>query len=383
MLIALLQISWTDIEYSQEELERAVHVFPVHLRVLVACTLFLVCISLIFLFIVFTSRIRKTKREWWKVRLLEIYSPVFNELLFSNMDLSNEGKVKDCFSKKDLIKKESRKILSDALIHMHSNFSGDISKRLETLYRTLGFHEDQLALLHDKQWHMVAKGMRNLALMNIKESCGYVRPFLSHPNEIVRYEARVVLMKLSESDHLSFLDEESSWLSDWDQANIYAMMLRIPDIVVPDFSRWLDSSNPSVVDFSIYMIGRFNQLQSIPRLLNLMENADDHKKILILRAIRACNAGLAEEKIIESYEQEKAEVRSEMLVTLQQIATERSGVFLIGLLRRPADSIQTYIQATKCLLTLGEGGVSAIERIIVTQDQRVATAVRHAMDSRI
>lgn len=379
----LLQISWTDIQYSQEELERSVHVFPLHLRVLVACTLFLICISLVFLFIIMTSRIRKTKKEWRKKRLLEKYSPVFTEWLYSDEDAGNEKDIPDQFDRKDLASMESRNVLSDALMHMHSSFTGEISARLELLYRKLGFHHDQLALLKTREWHLIAKGMRNLALMNIKESCEAVRPFLSHSNEIVRYEARVVLMKLSERDHLSFLDDETAWLSEWDQANIYAMMLRISDIEVPDFTRWLDSDNPSVVDFSIYMIGRFNQLQSIPRLLDLMDTSDDHRKTLILRAIRSCNAGETEGNLMVRYDSESTEIQKEILVTLQQIATERSAGFLIGILKRPSDSIQTYITAARCLIALGTGGTAAVSRLIESEDSRVKMAIRHAMDPRI
>ncbi|MFM7216969.1 MAG: hypothetical protein ACKO1U_03000 [Bacteroidota bacterium] len=379
----LLQIDWNYIQYSQEEFDRTVHAFPLHIRFLVALALTLLIVSLVFLGFILASRIRKTNREQKKKSLLEKYTPLFQELILGDAHLEASAEIRARFAKTDLEKPFRREVLSDSLIHMHGNFSGEIAIRIERLFRSLDFHLDLMKSLRRKEWYLIAKGMRNLALMNIREVSEDLQLFLSHKNQMVRYEARIAAMKLSEKDHLAFLDQEKTYLSDWDQANIYAMLTRIPDITIPEFSRWLDSKNPSVVNFAIYMIGRFNQLPALPSLIRMLDKADENQRILIFRTIKVCNFKDGEEALISRYSTETDAVKKEILDTLLSIASERSGPFLETLMHESDSKMDTLVKVSRCLLALGERGTKIIRELNAGKDERIKSAVLHASDPRI
>ncbi len=76
---------------------------------------------------------------------------------------------------------------------------------LNLLFVKLGLHHDSLEKTKNRRWYIAAKGMRELALMNVKESHTNLADFLNHKNDILRMEARISMMKLSAEDPLSFL----------------------------------------------------------------------------------------------------------------------------------------------------------------------------------
>lgn len=373
----LLQINWTDIQYTSEEMDRAIYAFPLHLRVLIAITLSFIAIVLILLFIILSSRIRKTKRAGRKVALQKKYQVIFSSLLY------DDDPNYTIIDAKDLVHRFDRDTLIQEIIHLHENFSGETALRLEELFRTSGLSKDSIIRLQHRRWDIKAKGLREIALMNLREAYDAVIPFISSKNEILRYEARVTVMKLSITDPLSFLDKETEWLSEWDQATIYTMLRKMPDSAIPDFSRWLNSKNSSVVAFAISMIGTYHQHKAVPQLIGLLDNVDERLRILIIKSLRQCEATVAEQKLISRFENETTAVQDEILHSFSTLGSSSAIRFLDNLLAKPQEDISQTILIIRSLLSAGPAGIAAVEHRLSQSDERLHKAINHAKDRRL
>lgn len=379
----ILQINWTDIQYTSEEMGRSVYEFPLHIRVLFAITLLLVALILSLLFVVISSRIIKTNHEIRRRRIKDKYIDIFHQILFGDEAQLEGDRIFELIDKKDLRNLFNREVILETLVHLHESFSGETVGRLEKTYQNSGLYLHSLKRLKHRRWDMKALGLRELSRMNTKSAIPQIEPFIQHSHEILRYEARVALMKLSETDHLSFLDHEKGILSDWDQANIYTMLTRMPKEAVPDFSRWFEAKNPSVVEFAISMTGAFQQTQSLPKLLRMMDEASERQRLHIIRTFVRCNNASIEQYLIERFPSETETVQNEIIQSIAQIGTSKSTDFLERILKKPQDDISQTVFILRSLLHAGDRGQLLVEELSRKGSDRMRIAVAHAKDQRL
>jgi hypothetical protein len=379
----LLQINWSDIQYNSQELGRTVYSFPLHLRVLGIITAVFLLITLLLLLTILGSRIVKTKRSLKRSDLQRAFQPALSRLLFETEKEPGETEIRQAFGEMDLKQPFIRKSLSEEIIHLHDNFTGDAAVRLESVFRTIDLHKDSLQRLKSRRWHMVARGMRELALMNIREAVADISSFLEHKNEMLRYEARITIMKLSAQDPLSFLDNEKGTLSEWDQSYIYTMLCRMPELSIPDFSRWLSSGNDSIVDFSITMIGAFRQVKSASAISAMLKTSDERRRLIIVRALRKCGATQTEQQLIERYPEETIEIRDEIVQSFATLGSGKSVAFLSGLLKKGHEEVSHTVHIVRSLLAIGPEGERAVNEAFLSGEERLRTAILHAKDVRL
>ena len=381
ILIIFLQIDWSDLQYSIEDFGRTVYSFPIHIRILIAVTLIFLLFILILLAIVLSSRIYKTGRLIKRDDLQRKYQKIFRVLLFEDRVSKNE--INNFFDPKDLLEKYNREIIMEEVIHLHVNFTGETAERLEDIYIQLNFHQDSIRKLKNKRWYIIAKGMRELALMNVKQALPLVSEFINNKNEILRMESRIAIMKLSENDPLSFLSRETTPLSGWDTANIYSMLSKMPEKLIPDFSKWLNSPNKDVVLFSIQMIGTFRQQESVEILLTLLKSENEKIRLASINALRLLNASAAENPMIEIYEKEGINVRTEILKTIEVIGSQFSIPFLEKILNQPLEDYPLIIQAVRALLALGIRGSIIVDQLYQKSGSQMQLVINHAKDKRL
>ncbi|MFN8165322.1 MAG: HEAT repeat domain-containing protein [Bacteroidia bacterium] len=381
LLSILLQVHWSDVEYTVDEMSRSVYVFPVHIRVLIGVTMLFILIILVLLGVIMGSRIYKTRRSNKAIELRQKYQPVLRELLFN--DSLTENEINKRFDQTDLTTPYHRAILLETILHLHENFTGETADRLAEIYQHLGFTDDSLLKLKSKQWYIVAKGMKELALMNIRTAYKDVAKFQNSKHEILRMESRIAMMKLSEKEPLSFLSSQTEPLTDWDIANIYTMLTRMPENMIPDFTTWLNSPNKDVINFCVQMIGRFRQHEAINTLVLLLKTQDERLKLAVIRAIKALSASGAEQNLIDMYALETIPVKNEILRTLEVIGTPQSLPLLEKVIKQPIEDYPLSIQAVRSLMALGEKGIKLVDQIFTQGGPQLQLVIRHAKDKRL
>ena len=381
LLSIIILIDFSDLQYSLDDFSRTIYSFPIHIRVLLLVSLIFLLIILILLAVVLSSRIYKTRRLIKSEKLRRKYQNIFRVLLFEERIESSN--ITNYFDTKDLSDNFNRKIIMEEIIHLHENFKGETTERLEEIFMRLNFHFDSIKKLSDKRWYIIAKGMRELALMNVKQALPNVSKFLNNKNEILRMESRIAIMKLSDHEPLSFLSRETTPLTGWDTANIYSMLTKMPEKLIPDFSKWLNSPNKDVVLFCIQMIGTYRQQGSIHIVLDLLQSENENIRIASIKALRSLNAVEAERPILNIYEKENLIIRTEILKTLEVIGSPYSAPFLEKIIQQPIEDYPLVIQAVRTLLALGDIGNSIVEQLSQKTNPQMKLVINHAKDKRL
>ncbi|HKK61670.1 MAG TPA: HEAT repeat domain-containing protein, partial [Bacteroidales bacterium] len=218
------------------------------------------------------------------------------QVLEDELNEKYQGLLVDYFFRKDIadkVEKElkriansefNRGILINQIIDMSVNMQDKEKAQLKDLYIKLGLKEDSLKKVYSKKWHENIKGFRELAFMNIREANERIIKLLNSPNRILRMEAQIALVRLSDENPYKFLDFLDQPLSVWEQITIHELLIQ-HNLSAPDFSQWLKSSNLTIVRFSLQMIARFNQTAALPGVLSLLKHDDDTVR---KEAIRTC-----------------------------------------------------------------------------------------------
>jgi hypothetical protein len=381
--MSLLQIDLYEIPNTADEWGKLFYSFPIHIRILMGVILIFCLVITVLFAVILGSRIFKTNRNGTSRYMQRKYQPVFTQLLFEDDSRLISDSFFSLFDKKDLSNSHRRSVLLEELIHLHENFTGETAIRLELIYRKLEFHKDSQMKLKSRRWYLVAKGLRELALMNIREATEPMLIFIKSKNGLLRMEARIALVKLNENDPLFFLSRETETLSAWDMANLHAMLSKLPETSIPFFATWLNSSNKSVVLFCISMIGAFKQTDAIPVLLRLLDNQDELIKQGAIKALREMNAYAAEEKLIAMYPLETSLVQNEILRSLETIASDKSLTLYDHILRQPVPDLQHSLHSVRALLSLGEKGKRILDTLNEIKSERLQLIISHASDARL
>ncbi|MCK5822190.1 MAG: HEAT repeat domain-containing protein [Bacteroidales bacterium] len=268
--------------------------------------------------------------------------------------------------------------LIDEIMQLYANLSGEISNKLRELYIDLGLDNEAVTKTQSHQWHVRAKGFRELAQMNIKTVNEEIENCLNSDNDILRMEAQLAMIRLNYEDPFSFLSKLQKPFTSWEQLHVYEMITR-HQIHVPEFSDWLNSMNDSIVIFCIRMIRAFKQSDNYKKLLPFLEHS---KKEIREEAILT----LGELRIYETldifrerYIVEDQDARVLILQAMSKMPEDSNVDFLQGILE-PSNALR--LQAAEALSRIESFGVKGIETILRRSDDDLQAVARHILDSK-
>jgi len=274
---------------------------------------------------------------------------------------------------------QKKQLLIDEIMQLYANLSGEISNRLRELYIDLGLDNESVQKTKSPQWHIRAKGFRELAQMNVKTVNDEIERCLNSPNDVLRMEAQLAMVRLNYEDPFSFLDKLDKAFTAWEQLHVYEMIQRY-QIPVPDFTRWIHSRNLSIVVFCIRMIRAFKQADSIKTILPLLTHSNpeireetivtlgDLQNIEILPVLK------------ERYNHESEDARVLIIKAMSKIPDESNIEFLRGILE-PSNELR--LEAADALARIESFGVRGIETILKRSDEDLQAVARHILDNKI
>lgn len=172
-----------------------------------------------------------------------------------------------------------RKIIINTLLKLRNEISGETADAIQKLYYQTGLIQFASSKLKNKKWDIIAEGIRELTQFEIKEVYNDVIKHVNHPKREVRLEIQRYLVKLFRFEGLEFLNVLSCRLTEWDQIRLLEIIKNIDDQQPQDFSNWLESSNNSVVSFSLKLTKTFNQYEAKNALIKLLYHSDSEIRI--------------------------------------------------------------------------------------------------------
>lgn len=315
---------------------------------------FFICLMvLVFTFIIFFS-FYKRKSEKKEKRWQEIVSVIISEVVFfENVDNSKmEVKVDE----KLLQNPAFRQYFINEIIHVKKNLFGAPVLNLKRLYEILEFDNDSLKKIHSKKWHIKAKGIQELAIMDQVQCVKEIFRLTNNSNELVRNEAQCALVNFYGFKGFRFLNIIKYPISQWQQIQLLNYLHDAKTTDSRQLKKWLGSKNESVITLSLKLAAFYNSFEVYNEVLQCLQNTNQQVKLTALKYLVKINDEDTPEHITNCYHSSERKVKLEILSLLEQIGTEMQETFLLKQLHNSDNKIK--VAAAKTLSCIHPSGVA-------------------------
>lgn len=328
---------------------------------------------IILLVLILMNRRRMEQEEKVKQYLMEKYQSLIVDYLYGSATSEEFASIAS--------DNYRRQVLIDQMIDVSVNLKGDESNRLFGLYKHLGLDRDSLARARDYRWHKKIKGFRELAHMGIQDANDIIRKALNSSNEILRMEAQIALVRLSNNDHFGFLSQMKRPFSLWEQITLHDLILQ-HNIPVPEFKKWLTVSNDSVVLFALRMIREFKQTDAEEGITDSLVHTSPAIRLLAVQVAGDLRLSSTLEIMKRMYKTQDYKTCLEIVKSMGKMP-DTSMLGFLKLVLDKEDDVQLQIEATKSIEKMGEVGVKALVKIMKSEYKNYNIIVRHVLDRRI
>jgi len=328
---------------------------------------------IILLFVILLNRTRMEKEEDLKQYLAETYQGMIIDYLFTGSSPDRFRQIaSDTYRRQALI---------DQMIDVSVNLKGDAEEKLCGLYLYLGLDKDSIDRANNFRWHKKIKGFRELAFMNIKEANQVIYKALNSKNEILRMEAQIALVRLTDEDPFSFLFQLRRPFSLWEQITLHELIIQ-HDLPVPDFKKWLKASNPTVVMFALRMIREFKQKDAEEDIRETLEHPSPEVRKLAVQVAGDLEMRSTLEVMKRIYKVQEYNTCLEIVRAMAKMP-DPSLMGFLKLVLDKEDDVQLQIEATKAIENNGEEGVKTLVKLMKSEYKNYNIIVRHVLDRRI
>jgi len=340
---------------------------------LIITILFSICSMIILLIIILLNRRRLEKEEKIRQYLMEKYQSLIVDFLYGSATVGEFKSIAD--------NNYSRQVLIDQMIDVSVNLKGEESNKLFGLYKHLGLDKDSLARARDHRWHKKIKGFRELAFMNIKDANDAIYKALNSKNEILRMEAQIALVRLSDGDHFEFLSKLNRPFSLWEQITLHDLIIQ-HNIPLPEFKKWLTSANETVVLFVLRMIKEFRQKDAEEDIKIALLHKSPEVRLMAVQVAGDLDLRSTLEIMKRMYKTQDYKTCLEIVKSMGKMP-DPSMLGFLKLVLDKEDDVQLQIEATKSIEKMGEEGVKALVKIMKSEYKNYNIIVRHVLDRRI
>lgn len=161
------------------------------------------------------------------------------------------------------------KTLHDAVLKMHSSYSGSHAHLLRTFFIEAKLVDISLNKMSNGSWNEKCRAIRDLSQMQIESSSLLMLQYCSSANETLRQEALIGLIRLSGFEGLIVLKNYAFEITPWMIINIIHHLNLQNQTNVPQFDFLLQSENNTVVMLGCRLIEYYKQTEQLNNLLVL------------------------------------------------------------------------------------------------------------------
>jgi len=352
---------------------------PLLITILYIVILYSIVTLITLLIIILLNRGKMQREDKQKEYLLEKYQLLLMEYLF------DEEKQDKAFRAIERIanNRMNRQVLIDQMIDLSVNLQGEIKERIQELYLRLGLKTDSLEKAYSRKWHNNVKGFRELAFMNVRDANDKIIESLNSNNEILRMEAQIAMVRLSEDNPYSFLDLLEKPLSLWEQVTLHELLIQ-HKLKVPAFKQWFHSENLSVLIYALEMVSWFKQRGVGKEIIALFDHENEKVRNSAYKVCGEIELKTSLPAMIKKYPLESDSNKLEILLAFAKVPNARYLHFLKSVLDTE-DDVQLQIQATKAMENTDEPGISMLIKLMKSKSEykNYQIIIRHVLDGRI
>ncbi|MCL5244358.1 hypothetical protein M4I21_00970 [Cellulophaga sp. 20_2_10] len=180
--------------------------------------------------------------------------------------------------------KRNRKVLSEVLVELSQDLSGETLKQLHSLYVNLGLDKDALEKLKSWRWYTISQGVLELTQMQVTDSYKKITKFVNGSRGVLRKQSVIAIVSLKDEGINYFLDTTQYKISEWQQLKLLEILQNKKNYDPPRFKNWLFSKNTDTVLFALRLVKYYNQSDANDSIIQLIR----HKNNLIRQVAIQC-----------------------------------------------------------------------------------------------
>jgi hypothetical protein len=222
-----------------------------------------------------------------------------------------------------------RNYMIDELIKAKSGFSGSSTSHLKLLYESLNLDIDSFRKLHELKWHIRAKGIRELGIMEQTKYRKEIFWLANDKHELVRNEAQCAMVGFFGWAGLSFLNVIEHQMSQWHQIQLLNKLTDVKPDTFEEIKSWLESSNESVIMLAIKLATLYNCQDVYPNVVKCLQSSNNQVKMGAVEYLRLMPKEDTSDQMINNYHAESTGYKLAVISALQEIGSEKEIPFLV------------------------------------------------------
>ncbi|MBO9691041.1 HEAT repeat domain-containing protein [Chryseobacterium sp.] len=275
-----------------------------------------------------------------------------------------------------------RNLFLQKLAESEKKFSGAAQEKLKDLFREYGLQEEALKKLHQKKIHLIAGGIQELTAMNVEDALPKISTFLSHPSAQVYQEAQYAMVHFKGFEGLHFLNSITSKISEWQQLRLLISITHIPENSGDTIKSWMESSNDSVVIFTLKLLRKFQMLSLYSSVIDLLEHPSSEVRIQTVQTLLSLENPSTIAHLMEVYPDQPTEVQKEILRVIKKSKDQCSTDFLKDQLLNTSDS-GVKVCAAEALCALEKQDYLAEISQQETTSEELIQIIKYALQEKI
>lgn len=246
----------------------------------------------------------------------------------------------------------NRVVLSEILLDLSRDVSGDTKKKLFKLYQDLDLDKDAFYKLKSWRWEVVSKGILELTQMQVTESYSFIIKFINDKRSTIRKQAEIATVTLKHEGINYFLDTTKYRISAWQQLKLLNVIRNLEDYCPPRFKAWLTSKNKDVVLFAMRLIKFYNQNDASASLIELLKHRNNQIKQEAIQCIKEFHIVEALDTLKLVFQKGNLDVKISILDAIAVLGSTEEIEFL------------KYVEAKYADFAIKSKAISVINRIV-------------------
>ncbi|MGB5661733.1 HEAT repeat domain-containing protein [Eudoraea sp.] len=324
----------------------------IHTDLLWDLTILFSGLGILFFVFVFISRNRISAKALKVSRQKKILTPIISNFLFYETDATKEENyeyIKLKIEIRDLLKTPfNRFVLTEILLDLKKDLSGDSRNRIFKLYQDLELHLDAFKKLRSWRWELVSKGILELTQMRVLAAYGFIKKFINDKRGVVRKQAQIATVTLKHEGISYFLDSTRYGISEWQQLKLLDVLRNFEDFTPPRFKAWLTSKNRDVVLFAIRLIKHYNQNDANKSLIELVKHRNDQIKSEAIQCIKDFGVFEAVPMLKSVFRNCSVDIKLQILDTISSLGKEEDIEFLQTIVNKESN----FLVKSKAISTI-------------------------------
>jgi hypothetical protein len=270
--------------------------------------------------------------------------------------------------------KHFRKLLVNEIMSAKRSITGTSADNLKHLYVQLGLDKYAFDNLLSSKWHIKAKAIQELTVMDMHEYVEQISAYADDKNSLVRMEAQSALIQFNGFEGLNFLETLYSPISNWHQIKLLQQLSQLPPANV-DMTSWFTTTNSSVIIFTLKLARIYQRFDLYYEIVSCLDHEDPAVRYEAIHCLNEIYTDETSDNFISRFLNETLKNQLAMIKVMATVGTEKDVEFLLDLLTHENDEIK--VRAARALVQSNKDGMISLEKYSREQNQSINEIVMH------